>query len=126
MKVKNIQVRIEDEETSWDNIRKVFARIDEGKPIPFERSLVFRSVELMRRFITTERLRMLTVIKHQKPQSIYALAKLLERDRKSVTKDLNVLVDLGFVELIKSRSEGNRVIVTPRVEYDRIDIRVPV
>src|SRR3989339_1357958 len=82
----------------------------------------FESIDGLRNVLTKRRLELLSVIKHKKPQSVYKLSKLLNRDLKSINTDLKVLKENDFVELRKVNEGRQRVV--PVVEFDKIDIMV--
>lgn len=84
----------------------------------------FESIESLRNVLTRRRLELLSVIRHKKPNSIYELSKILNRDIKSVNTDLKVLKDNDFVEFRKVSNGRQRII--PIVEFDKIDIMVKV
>lgn len=105
-------------------IRAQAARGARGRSAP-HRSLVFHSLDDLRSALTPGRLRLLRLIRHEKPASIYALARLARRDRKAVMADLDVLVTLGLVTMTRSRGEG-RARSVPHVAYPRIEIGVDV
>jgi predicted transcriptional regulator len=124
MKTKTMKVEILSEA---DEIRKTAGRIRAaaaGRP-GTENRLVFRTIEDLRKFLTPERIRILRVIRHQRPKSVYELAKLAGRDRKSVITDLTVLERLGLVEVEKTQ-RGARARSVPEVTYSRIEIAVEV
>lgn len=101
------------------------AEAEAGKHVEPERDLVFGSYEDLRTFLTTERMRLLRLIRREKPASIYALAKLAQRDRGAVTADLDTLVMLGLVRLTRTKGPG-RAHTVPHVDYDRIEFGVDV
>lgn len=68
---------------------------------------------------------MLQTIRKERPGSVYELASLLGRDRKSVTDDLRDLEFVGLVHIGK-RQVGRRKTTVPSVSYSRIEIGVPV
>jgi predicted transcriptional regulator len=84
----------------------------------------FESIEGLRKILTQRRLELLSVVRHKKPQSIYQLSKLLNRDLKSVNTDLRVLKQNDFIEFKKINHGRQRLI--PIVEFDKIDIMVKV
>ena len=67
---------------------------------------------------------MLSVVRHKKPQSVYELSKMLNRDLKSVNTDLKVLSDNDFIELKKVEDGRQRLV--PLVDFDKIDILIRV
>jgi predicted transcriptional regulator len=106
-------------------VRQKLAASKAGNAPEPHRRLVFDSLDDMRRFLTPARLELLKVIRREKPASVYALAKLADRDRKSVTDDLAVLTELGLVTMTKSKGPG-RARSVPHVSYSRIEIGVEV
>ena len=50
----------------------------------------------VRKILSNERARILYLLKVEKPDSIYQLAKLLKRDFKSVREDIKLLEKFGF------------------------------
>lgn len=96
-----------------------------GEKVAPYRRLVFHSLEDLRSFLTPARLELLRHIRRAKPDSIYALARHVSRDRKAVMADLDILVHLGLVTMTKSRGPG-RGRTVPHVPYSRIEIGVEV
>ena len=84
----------------------------------------FESIEGLRNVLTRRRLELLSVVRHKKPNSVYELSKILNRDLKSVNTDLKILEQNDFVELKKINDGRQRVV--PIVEFDKIDIMVKV
>lgn len=113
----------EDEEI--EDTARFLEKVGRGDKVSPQRRLVFRSIEDLRSFLTPERLRLLRIIRREKPASVYELAKLAGRDRKSITTDLDVLAGLGLVQMGRLAGEGRRRSV-PHVEYSRIEIAVEV
>ena len=54
-------------------------------------------ISSLRQLLSNEKARLLHVCKLKKPESIYALAKLLGRDFKAVRKDIRLLEEFGFI-----------------------------
>src|SRR3990172_1899326 len=71
-----------------------------------------------------KRVEVLHVIKKERPASVYELAKMLNRDAKNVTQDLEYLKNIGLVEIKRTREKKERTI--PEVKYDRIDLQIAV
>ena len=84
----------------------------------------FESIEGLRNVLTKRRLELLSVVRHKKPQSVYELSKLLNRDLKSVNTDLKVLKQNDFIDFKKVNHGRQRVV--PVVDFDKIDIMVKV
>ena len=95
-----------------------------GEAVEEHSGISFESIEGLRNVLTKRRLELLSVVRHKKPNSIYELSKILNRDMKSVNTDLKVLEENDFVELKKVNDRRQRVI--PVVDFDKIEIRVRV
>ena len=125
IKTKKLKLYIEDTEQFKKKIKEELKAIDKGKAKTLrEDSTSFQSLDQLRKFLTTKRLELLRVIRHKKPQSIYELAKLVERTPENVNTDLKFLERLGFVEVTKVKEIRKRSI--PEVSYDRMTLEIPV
>lgn len=85
----------------------------------------FEGLSALRKLLSNQRARLLHVVKTKKPTSIYALAKLLGRDFKSVFSDIKLLERFGFVEMVSEKS-GNRRRLKPIIVSDTIHINIKV
>jgi predicted transcriptional regulator len=83
----------------------------------------FDGIHTLRNLLTNEKARILHTIKTKKPSSIYALAKIINRDFKSVNEDIKQLEKFGFIDLISERT-GKRERLRPVVVVDAIQINV--
>ena len=70
--------------------------------------IYFDSVEGFRRFMTIQKLELLSVIALQFPGSIYELAKRVEREFPAVFKDCAALEAAGFIHIQQSKT-GRKV-----------------
>ncbi|MFH1608228.1 MAG: HTH domain-containing protein [archaeon] len=85
----------------------------------------FSGVLALRQLLSNEKARILHAIKHQKPISIYDLAKKLGRGFKSVNDDIKLLERFGFIELIEEKTK-NRKRYKPEIAVDTITIHLKV
>lgn len=85
----------------------------------------FSGVLALRQLLSNEKARILNVIKTQKPNSIYDLAKKLGRGFKSVNDDIKLLERFGFIELIEEKTK-NRIRHRPEIVVDGITIHFKV
>ncbi|NCN98788.1 hypothetical protein COU62_03455 [Candidatus Pacearchaeota archaeon CG10_big_fil_rev_8_21_14_0_10_35_219] len=85
----------------------------------------FEGLTALRRLLSNEKARVLNVIKNKKPKSIYDLAKILQRDFKSVRDDLTLLSRFGFIDFVSER-EGNRSRLRPVLAVDSINIEIKI
>lgn len=124
MKVKNIKIAIKSDEKLFGEIKDVWGKLEKGEKVKKHEGIYFKSLEAMRKVLTEERLRVLKTIKTKHPSSVYELAKILKRDIKNVSNDLDYLQNIGLVEL-KKTTEGRKK-TTPSVNYDKILLEIPV
>lgn len=97
-----------------------------SKLIGFGRSKQdFSDVVLLRSLFSNEKSRILYTIKHDKPKSIYDLAKKLGRDLKAVRQDLKILKRFGFIDFYASK-KGRRKSLVPVLAADEIKIVISV
>src|SRR3989338_450698 len=86
-----------------------------------EKEFDFSEISALRQLLNNEKARMLYIIKHEKPASLYALAKILKRDFKSVQQDAKLLEHFGFIRLVPEKS-GRRNRLKPVVSADSVSI----
>lgn len=78
----------------------------------------------MRRVLTEPRLALLHLIRTRRPRSIASLAKLARRNFKNVYEDLQILGELGLVQLDQGQNLRDQVV--PTVKYERIQFEIAV
>jgi len=120
-KIKDIVRSLEED---LEEIVDALKRVERGEEF-HEEKIVVESLDVLRKILTPERLRILQVIRSEKPKSIYELAKLLDRDRAAVVRDLEYLQQLGLVEF-EEEKHGKRRSRRPIVPYDEIEVSIPV
>ena len=81
--------------------------------------------EAARNFLTPERVALLRTVRRERPGSIYELAKIAERDLKSVQADVKILERHGLVRLRQDRSSGRKAKV-PEAPYREIALRIAI
>jgi len=85
----------------------------------------FSDLKLLRSILSNEKARILYTLKHTKPRSIYALAKSLGRDFKSIREDVNVLERFGFIEFVAEKT-GKRESLMPVLSTDQMQIIIDI
>ncbi len=85
----------------------------------------FTGLVALRHLLSNEKARIINVIKTRKPESIYQLAKLLNRNFKAVRDDLTLLERFGFIEFIEEKTK-NRIRHKPILIVDSILIKVTI
>ena len=103
-------------------LRTAFARVRRGDFSPQEPGLYFETVEDLRRILTDKRFDLLLTITQRHPGSVRELADQLGRDYKNVSADVNLLRQLGLVELEERGGRGGPKI--PLVPYDEIQVTI--
>ena len=96
-----------------------------SKLIGEKQSHDFSDIKLLRNLLSNEKARILYALKSNKPKSIYALAKLLGRDFKSVRDDIKVLERLGFIEFHAEKT-GKRESLKPVLVINKLQIIIDI
>ncbi len=126
MRVKNVTIGIKSIENVMEGAKEVMRKLEKGEKVRKKRpGIYFESLEVMRKAITSERVKILKVIKEKHPESIYELAKLLSRNLKNVSDDVHYLTDLGLIELEEAKTNGRKKTI-PIVNYNKILLEIPV
>lgn len=120
MKAKEIEIKIDSLEKTGKRFVQAYKKIKKGKRIRKKGILSFESIDVLRKLLTNERLRMIYTIKRKKPKTIYALAKELKRPYANTFNDVKLLGELGLIDLEKNAS------IKPNVNYSEIKIAVKV
>ncbi len=124
MRVKKIDIGIRSLKESLRDFAEAWKKLETGKKLKKEEGIYFDSIDTMRAVLTNNRLLILKTIRERHPQSVYELAKILDRDLKNVNQDLKLLSDIGLVTLEKTEADKKRVI--PHVDYGKILLEIPV
>lgn len=86
----------------------------------------FASIEAVRNVLTRERLALLRAIKGHRPGSIYELAKVVDRNLKSVQTDLKVLEEHGLVRLSVRHRAARRLVKVPEAPFGEIAVKIAI
>jgi len=90
-----------------------------------EKTAEFQEIAELRTLLSNEKAKILYSIRNSNPASIYNLAKILNRDFKSVRQDLLVLERFGFIKFEKS-IKGNRKSLKPVLVISSLQINFEV
>lgn len=125
MKVKRITLKVKTIDDMAVDFKRAWKDAGNGKAVrEAAETICFESVEDMQKFLSPERIRLLRMVHEMNPKSIYALAKLLERDRKNVTEDVKMLASVGLIE--RKAARGGKEKVQLVVDYDSIRMDIAV
>jgi len=90
------------------------------KSMPQDDEIIVTGLETIAKIFSKTRMKILQAIITRKPQSIYELAKIVERDFKNVYADVQFLNDVG---LIKLKDTGDsRKGLKPIAKYSGIEL----
>jgi len=124
--VKNKKIVVESEKQYWDKAIKLGKAIDKGKAPMQTEELSFPDLETLRKTLTPKRLKIIRVIKHKQPESIYQLARIMKTDYKNLIKDINKLKIIGLVDIKKEKGNERRMLLAPIVNFDSLEIKIAI
>jgi len=117
--IRSLEDGLEDFQTTWKAVQ-------EGLPVTRRAGKSFTSLDLARKVLTPKRLELLRVIRRRQPESVSRLARLLGRDLKHVTEDVDTLLRYGLLSLSMKKAISGRQVSTPTVPFEEIELRIPV
>jgi predicted transcriptional regulator len=123
-KTLNIEIRPLSE--LFDDFRGAFKAVQQGRSFKSREGVYFTSLEAARNFLTKERLALLQAIRAKHPQSIYELAKMVNRDLKNVQQDVRLLERHGLIRLIERRRGQRSKVRVPEAPFDQIALRIAI
>ena len=121
---KELHITIKPLKQALTEFAIVFGKVKRGEKVKPHYELSFENIDTLRTFLTRNRLDLLSIIKDKKPNSIYELSKITNRDIKSIVTDLKTLEMRELVKLKKQKTGRNNVV--PEVVYDKIMISIEV
>lgn len=104
MKVKKIAIQIKSLDEALDEFVNTAEKVKKKEKVRPKTATYVADAETARAIFTDSRIRIVQLLKEKKPESIYALAKLLNRDFKNVYKDVMFLAELGIIGIKESKS----------------------
>ena len=122
IKIKKINVIIEDLDRFFNKSKKEFKKLEEGKLKKSIETLSLSEDEY-RNLFSRKRLDIIKALRHKKFISIYELAKQLNRPYKNVYDDVNLLLELGVIEKKENKKTHKDNYF---VEFDKISVEIPV
>lgn len=85
----------------------------------------FDGLVSLKKLLSKEKARILDAIKYKKPDSIYELAKILNKPFKATFDDVKLLERFGFIKITKEKV-NNRERAKPTIVSDHIIIHVKI
>ncbi len=124
MKLKDVEIIVMSDEEYGEHLNQLFERVRRGEMHePEPQKIIARTAEDIGKILTRERLRLLSIIREKKPESISELARMLKRRESNVHNDLTFLEGVGLLEFKEGKNHVRRV---PVVDYDALHITVPL
>ena len=123
--MKTFEIRIKTTEEALKDFAHTFEAVKARKRVRKKEGVYFTSVEAARNLLTRERIKLLTLIHNQGPQSIYQLARICNRDPKNVHEDIKLLERYGILRT-RLRTRASRTQRVSEVLYDEINLRIPL
>ena len=122
IKIKKINVVIEDLDRFFDKSKKEFKKLEEGK---LKRSIGVLSLSEneYRNLFSEKRLDIIKALRHKKFISIYEIAKELNRAYKNVYDDVNLLLELGIIEKTEDKKTHQ---ANYYVDFDKINVEISI
>jgi len=124
MKLRDVEIVVMSDEEYGEHLNQLFERVKRGEVHELApHKIVARKAEDIGKILTRERLRLLMIIRENRPDSISELARMLKRKESNVHNDLTFLEGIGLLELKEGK---NHVKKMPVVDYDSLHITVPL
>ena len=120
IRVKNIEIVSMSDKEYGKHLDDMYKKVKNRDAKKKER-IVLNSISDLNKIITPERLRLMRTIRNKNPKSISVLAKMLNRDRANVYRDLKYLEGLGLICL-----EQHKLETTPIFNYEKILVEISV
>ena len=121
MKVRKIKIEIKNLNDALYEAGEVFEKLSKGEYVREKQAVYFTNLKVMRKALTEKRLQLLKTIKDKKPESVYQLAKLVNRDIKNVLQDLSYLQEMDFVEIRETKDRK-----VPHLVCDKIALEITI
>jgi predicted transcriptional regulator len=108
-----LRIEISAPDDSLDQFADTWHRAEQGEELEPFYSVGFKSMAELISTLTTKRWELIERLHHDGPMSIYALAKVLQRDYKNVHTDVKALSEL---EIIQETGDGKDTIPWDEIE----------
>lgn len=127
MKIKPLIITFESLEDFSERSKQAFNDAVKFKKKSIQRkdTLVWVSPEAYQQFMNDQKYAILAVIIKYKPQSVYQLAKILNRAQQNVARDCDLLEGHGFIKF-KNSEEGRKTKIPQLIfDYNAIMVCLP-
>jgi predicted transcriptional regulator len=115
-----LHIQIETTDEFFEQVKEDAAAIDDGADVDVD-VLSVPDLATLSRVLSKTNLELIQTVAEYEPDSMRETARLVERDIKNVSEDLNFLAEIGVVE-IETDGRAKR----PVVPYDDLEVDIPV
>jgi len=115
---KTLEVRLDGEDQTEQVLADIQA-MERGEDVPERHVLVLDTEAELQRLLSPANLDLLRAIRRHEPESMRAVAELVDRDFKDVHRNLTELDGLNVIDLIEAGRSKR-----PVVRFDEIDINL--
>ena len=122
IKIKKINVVIENLDSFFNKSKEEFRKLEEGK-LKKSVDVLSLSEDEYRNLFSKKRLDIIKALRNKKFVSIYELAKELDRPYKNVYDDVNLLLELRVIEKDEDKKTHKD---NYYVDFDKINVEIPV
>lgn len=118
MKIKPLKITFESLDDFAKRSHKALQDAIQGKKKSIQKKdvLVWASVESYQQFMSDQKYTILAAIYKYHPQSVYQLAKILNRAQQNVARDCEQLEGHGFIKF--EESDEGRKVKAPQLAFD--------
>src|SRR6266496_2673102 len=120
---RTLTICIQSAGDAFEGFRKTFKAVEAGRRVDRRQGVYFTSIEAARTLLTPNRLALLRAVRSARPGSIYALAKMVNRELKNVQDDLRLLETYGLVRMTDATRSGKRRSRVPEAVFDQIELK---
>jgi len=92
-------------------------------PKPKRNEIYFTDLDSYYRLMIPQRLEIINVLKHKKIDSLYRLAKVLDRSLNTVASDCEILEQAGFLAIEENKTT-KKITKVPRLRFNYSKIEV--
>jgi predicted transcriptional regulator len=124
MKIKPLKITFESLDDFAKRSQKALQDAVQGNKKSLQKKgvLIWASVESYQQFMSDQKYTILAVIYKYHPQSVYQLAKILNRAPQNVARDCDLLEGHGFIKF--EQSDEGRKVKAPQLAFDYNTIMV--
>ena len=124
-KLNKVVVKTGTPKDFFDRVRTVMRNLDEGKPIQPSFTITFEDPAEMVHFLNESKIKLINVIRDH-PDSITNIAKMAQRNRVSVSRDIKEMVKYGLVKISNTINPGHGLQKTISLTASKLKLEASV